>query len=102
MKRLILAVGLALVVLISAGAQSNNTGPQPNMGQMRQMMRMMGMMQNCPMNIEGASVGVEDTANGVAITLTPKDPSQLDALRKRVREFSERMQMMKGGMHAAQ
>jgi|RhiMethySRZTD1v2_1073278.scaffolds.fasta_scaffold244075_3 hypothetical protein len=83
MKTLLLVATLTLAVYVSTTAAQNPTGPQDANG-------MMAMMKDCPMAIEGTKVTAEDTAKGVALTVTTKTGN--------VTELRERVQRMLG-MH---
>jgi hypothetical protein len=83
MKTLLLAATLTLGIYVGATAAQNPTGPQNNNG-------MMAMMKDCPMAVEGAAITAEDTANGVALTITTKTGN--------VTELRDRVQRMLG-MH---
>jgi hypothetical protein len=55
-------------------------------------------------NMMSFTVEYEDVANGVRLTLTPKDPARLETFRAEVRRHVEHMQegecpMMGEGMH---
>lgn len=62
----------------------------------------MATMQHMPF-----SVAYEDVPNGARLTLTPKDPEQLEEFRAMIRKHAEHMkegvcpmmQMMQGAMH---
>ena len=87
MKRIM--VGLVLISAlgaIGALAQNSNSGGQMGMSQMQ-------MMQACPMKVEGTTIAVADTADGVAVTFTAKPASVID-LQQRV----ERMANMHSAM----
>jgi hypothetical protein len=62
------------------------------------------MMRN---RMIAGSVKFEEVENGARLTLTPKDPAQLEAFRKQVREHAKRMEkgdcsMMQGMMGGIQ
>jgi hypothetical protein len=83
MKTLLLAATLTLALYVGPTAAQNPTGPQDANG-------MMAMMKDCPMAVEGTEITAEDTANGVALTITTKTGN--------VTELRERVQRMLG-MH---
>jgi hypothetical protein len=81
MKTLLLAATLMLAMYVGTTAAQNPTGPQDVNG-------MMAMMKDCPMAVEGAEITAQDTANGVALTITTKTGN--------VNELRERVQRMLG------
>jgi len=73
------------VALFAAGTQGGQTPPMPMQGMAQ------GMM-SCPMNLQGTSVAVADTAKGVTVSMTTKSENVAE-LQKRV----EQMAAMHGG-----
>ena len=97
MKKFILAGALVLAVFTAVDARQTRPGPA---GDMNHMMQMRQMMDHCIMNMRDVEISVEDTKDGIAVTLKPKDAAQLEALRKQVRERVEMMQKMTGNSHS--
>jgi hypothetical protein len=58
----------------------------------------MPMMQDCLMHANDVEITVQDTADGVSITLRPKDPAKLEELRTAVKKHLLMKDMMKGRM----
>jgi hypothetical protein len=86
MKRAGLLWMLVPVALFAAGmqgGQGEQTAPKPGMP----MQGMAPGKTSCPMNLEGTSVAVADTATGVAVTLTTKPENAAD-LQKRVEQMA--------------
>ena len=96
MKKFVLAGALVLAVFTAVNARQSQPGTP---GDMNHMMQMKQMMDHCVMNMKDVEIRVEDTKDGIALTLKPKDPDQLEALRKQVRERFEMMQKMKDNSH---
>jgi hypothetical protein len=73
---------LAPVALFAAGIQGGGqTAPKPGMP-------MQGMsMMDCPMNLQGTTVAVADTATGISVSITTK-PENVAELRKRVEQMA--------------
>jgi hypothetical protein len=86
MKSVLFAVifALAAVMVVTAGTQAENAGPQHETHNMS----MMQMMQNCPMKVPGADIAVADTENGVAVTITTKTGDVAD-LRRRTESMAK-------------
>jgi len=82
MKRVAMMLMLVPVALVAAGIQgAGQTGPKPGMP-------MQGMsMMSCPMNLQGTTVAVADTATGVSVSITTK-PENVAELRKRVEQMA--------------
>jgi len=83
MKKVVTMLMFAPVALFAAGMQGGQT-------EQKQGMPMQGMsqgMMNCPMNLQGTSVAVADTASGVAVSITTK-PENVVELRKRVEQMA--------------
>jgi hypothetical protein len=82
MKRVVaLMILVPVVALSAAGMQSSQTEPKRGMP-------MSGMsMMNCPMNLQGTSVAVADTATGVTVSITTK-PENVAELRRRVEHMA--------------
>ena len=83
MKRVATMLMFAPVALFAAGVQSGQT-------EQKQGMPMTGMsqgMMSCPMNLQGTSVAVADTATGVTVSITTK-PENVVELRKRVEQMA--------------
>ena len=85
MKRIALGLILISALAATAALAQNNNMSGAGMSQMQ-------MMQACPMKVDGTTVAVSDTADGVALTFSAKPPNVAD-LQQRV----ERM----ASMHAA-
>ena len=89
MKKILLTIALAIgLTLLGIAAMEAQTGPP------------MGMHKG----MTPFTVQYEDVTNGVRVTLTPKDPAQLEAFRAEVRQHVEHIQkgecpMMGEGMH---
>lgn len=88
MKRFAAILMLTSATIFAGSMQAQEAAPKPAMP-----MQGMSMMMNCPMNLQGTSVAVSDTATGVAVSLTTK-PENVAELRRRV----ERM----AAMHTAE
>jgi hypothetical protein len=81
-------------------------GTQPGMGQQGMGQQGMGtgaqdiMAQRgteaCPMMVQGASIDVEDTADGVALRFTSSTPADVDDLRNRVQHMARMYEMQTG------
>jgi hypothetical protein len=71
MKTLLLAATLALATYVGSAGAQNPAGPQN------------AMMKDCPMAVEGAEITAEDTANGIALTITTQKGNVAE-LRARV------------------
>jgi hypothetical protein len=72
---------LVPAALLAGGLQGGQTEPKPGMP-------MQGMsMMNCPMNLQGTTVAVADTATGVTLSITTK-PENVVELRKRVEQMA--------------
>jgi hypothetical protein len=83
MKRALTLLMFVPVALFAAGMQGGQT-------EQHQGMPMQGMsqgMMNCPMNLQGTSVAVADTATGVTVSITTK-PENVVELRKRVEQMA--------------
>lgn len=93
MKRITMSA-IFIAVLIStftmgAAAQTPKEQPKPGMPGMTDM----SMMQSCPMTIEGASVGISDSVDGVHVAIMTKT-GDVAELRHRI----EAMAKMHGDM----
>ena len=96
MRKFILAGALVLAVFTAVNARQTQPGTP---GDMNHMMQMKQMMDHCVMNMKDVEISVADTADGIVLTLKPKDAAQLEVLRKQVRERVEMMQKMMGNSH---
>src|SRR5688572_22854749 len=86
MKRVVSLWMLVPVALFAAGMQGGQRGqtaPKPGMP----MQGMAQGMMSCPMNLQGTSVAVADTAAGVTVTFTTK-PENVADLQKRVEQMA--------------
>jgi hypothetical protein len=106
MKKLILTGILLLIVLTTVNArQVLSDAPRDIVSTMRTiellqtMQTMQTKMDKCLMDMKNTDVVVADTPDGVRLTFKPKDPAQLDDLRKTVRAHVEMMQKGECGMH---
>lgn len=90
MKRVVMLLMLTPIAGFAAGMQNAQT-EKPGM----LMQGMQGMM-SCPMNLQGTTVAVADTATGVAVSITTK-PENVAELRKRI----EQMAAMHSGQSAS-
>jgi hypothetical protein len=80
MKRLVFA-GMIMGLAGSLGlAQEPQATPQRQMG--------MGMMQSCPMSVSGAEVAVENTNDGISVTITTTS-GDVAELRTRVESMAK-------------
>ena len=75
MKRVLAMLMLVPAALFAGGLQGGQTEPKP------------GMTMSCPMNLQGTSVKVADTATGVTVSITTK-PENVADLRKRVEQMA--------------
>ena len=77
MKRVLAMLMLVPAALLAGGLQGGQTEqPKPGMA-----------MMSCPMNLQGTSVTVADTATGVTVSITTK-PENVADLRKRVEQMA--------------
>ena len=76
MKRVLAMLMLVPAALFAGGLQGGQTEPKPGM-----------TMMSCPMNLQGTSVKVADTATGVTVSITTK-PENVADLRKRVEQMA--------------
>ena len=83
MKRVGMLLMLVPVALFAAGMQGGQTAPKPGMP----MPGMAQGMMSCPMNLQGTSVAVADTATGVTVSFTTK-PENVAELQKRVEQMA--------------
>jgi hypothetical protein len=81
MKRstLVLAWGLAIWAIPAIAQNSNTTTPRG--------MSPMQMMQACPVQVEGTTVAVVDTPDGIAVTFTAK-PENVAEVQQRVERMA--------------
>ena len=93
MKKILLAVLLIGTMTAFGAAPQTQEQRRP-----MQMMHMMQMMKDCPMNFEGVDIAVSDTPNGVAVTFTAKN-GDAEELRKQVRNHIEMMKAMHDSHH---
>ena len=76
MKNLLFtAVAIGSLIVPALGGAQNPTAPSKQMD--------MGMMQGCPMSVNGAEVASVNTKDGISITITTKSGDVAD-LRRRV------------------
>jgi len=81
MKGIVFGVGLACALgVVTVHAQNNPAAGQMGMSQAQ-------MMQACPVKVEGTTVEVEDTADGVAVTFATK-PANVADLQQRVERMA--------------
>jgi len=75
---------LVPLALFAAGIQGGGqTEPKPGMP-------MQGMsMMNCPMNLQGTTVAVADTATGISVSITTKPENVAERVRLLKREHQE-------------
>jgi hypothetical protein len=80
MRKFLVLLMLVPVGLFATGMQNAQTNPKPGMP-------MQGTMMSCPMNLQGTSVAVGDTATGIAVSITTKSENVAE-LRKRVEQMA--------------
>src|SRR5215510_14368109 len=66
---------------VMGGTQKETTPPQHGMAGM-------SMMQNCPMQVPGAEVSIQDTNDGIALTITTSS-GDVAELRHRVESMAK-------------
>jgi hypothetical protein len=94
MNRIVLGLTVSCVLgFVTVNAQNGPAGGQMGMNQMQ-------MMQACPMKVEGTTVEVADTADGVAVTFTAK-PANVADLQQRVERMAN-MHSSRGNMPMGQ
>jgi hypothetical protein len=76
MKKVLAMLMLVPAALFAGGLQGGQTEPKPGMA-----------MMSCPMNLQGTSVTMADTATGVTVSITTK-PENVADLRKRVEQMA--------------
>jgi hypothetical protein len=96
MKKLIFALVVTVLFFSAVNARQIQSDTPRDM---KSMMQMGQMMDNCFMGMKDVDITVADTKDGVALTFTPKDVSQLEALRKNVRTHLDMMRGMMDHSH---
>ena len=76
MKKVLVMLMLVPAALSAGGIQGGPSEQKPGMA-----------MMSCPMNLQGTSVAVADTATGIAVSITTK-PENVADLRKRVEQMA--------------
>jgi len=82
MKRVVMLLMFVPVALVAAGMQGGQE-PKPGMPKGMSAQAMMG----CPMNLQGTSATITDTATGIAVSITTK-PENVAELQKRVEKMA--------------
>jgi hypothetical protein len=90
---------MSVVLLISVASFAAAGVHQRAEPQQGAAMPMMQMMQDCPMNVQGAEITVADTSDGIALSLTTKS-GNVEDLRGRV-ERLENMHSSPSGIFTA-
>jgi hypothetical protein len=94
MKRIVFVLGMACALgILAVGAQNSPAAGQMNMSQAQ-------MMQACPVKVEGTTVEVADTTDGVAVTFAAKSANVAD-LQQRVERMAN-MHTAMGNMQMGQ
>jgi hypothetical protein len=87
MKTLILALGVMVASSNGAWARQDGADSHRNMRE---------MMQNCPMKLPNVKMSLEDTLDGIAITMTTES-GNVDVLRRRIEHLAAMRNNSDGG-----